>query len=171
MFQQDAERFALAFCRDARALHGHNHDHNCSFTCIKYVKQNAKKIAEKSVATGTNIVCRFFFYVVLVFKIMEEAVERVVRVRRRGKEIIKKPYVAKSNLHNELGRVQVERHTPFRGASSDVGQCGVRCNLDFQFMPRAPVLAVDMRLDEERCSAEKPDDGQGKNHVLPARRP
>ena len=27
MFQQDAERFALAFCRDARALHVHNHDH------------------------------------------------------------------------------------------------------------------------------------------------
>ena len=66
MFGQDAERFALAFSRDARALHGHNHDHNCSFTCIKYVKQNAKKIAEKGVDTVTNIVCRFFFYVVLV---------------------------------------------------------------------------------------------------------
>ena len=79
MFREDAERFALAFSRDARALHGHNHDHNCSFTCIKYVKQNAKKIAEKSLGTGTNIVCRFFFYVVLVFKIVEEAIERVVR--------------------------------------------------------------------------------------------
>ena len=65
-FRQDAERFALAFSRDARALHGHNHDHNCSFTCIKYVKQGAKKIAEKGIDTGTNIVCRFFFYVVLV---------------------------------------------------------------------------------------------------------
>ena len=65
-FRQDAERYALAFSRDARALHGHNHDHNCSFTCIKYVKQNAKKIAEKSLDTGMNIVCRFFFYVVLV---------------------------------------------------------------------------------------------------------
>lgn len=88
MFAQDAERFALAFSRDARALHGHNHDHNCSFTCIKYVKQNAKKIATKSLDTGTNIVCRFFFYVVLVFKIVEEAIERVVRVRRRGNRII-----------------------------------------------------------------------------------
>ena len=36
LFRKDAERYALAFCRDARALHGHNHDHNCSFTCIKY---------------------------------------------------------------------------------------------------------------------------------------
>ena len=34
-YRRDAERFALAFCRDARALHGHNHDHNCSFTCVK----------------------------------------------------------------------------------------------------------------------------------------
>ena len=65
-FRQDAERFALAFGRDFRALHGHNHDHNCSFTCIKYVKHKAKKTAEQSLETGTNIVCRFFFYVVLV---------------------------------------------------------------------------------------------------------
>ena len=60
MFEQDAERFALAFSRDARALHGHNHDHNCSFTCIKYVKQKAREIATQSLHTGTNIVCRFF---------------------------------------------------------------------------------------------------------------
>ena len=65
-FRQDAERFALAFGRDARALHGHNHDHNCSFTCIKYVTQKAKQNAEQSLNTGMNIVCRFFFYVVLV---------------------------------------------------------------------------------------------------------
>ena len=64
-YRQDATRFALAFCRDSRALHGHNHDHNCGFTCIKYIKQKAKNIAEKSLDTGTNIVCRFFFYTVL----------------------------------------------------------------------------------------------------------
>jgi len=162
-FSQDAERYARSFSRDARALHGHNHDHNCSFTCIKYVKSSAKKMAEKSLDTGMNIVCRFFFYVVLVFKIVEEAVERVVRIRRRGKEIITEPYVANSNEHNELGRVQVERHTPFRGATSDVGQCGVRCKLDFQFTPRAPVLAVDMSLDEELRSAEKPEADRGVN--------
>ena len=65
-FRQDAERFALAFGRDARALHGHNHDHNCSFTCIKYVTQKAKQNAEQSLNTGMNSVCRFFCYVVLV---------------------------------------------------------------------------------------------------------
>ena len=87
---------------------------------------------------------------------------RVVRLRRRGKEIIEEPYVANSNVHNEIGRVQVERRTPFRGATTDVGQCGVRCNLDFQFMPRAPVLAVDVTSEEESRNAQKPDDGQGK---------
>ena len=94
-----------------------------------------------------------FFYVVLVFKIVEDAVERVVRVRRRGKEIVREAYIASSNVHNELGRAQVERHTPFRGATSDVGQSGLRCNLDFQFMPRAPVL----NLATSQSSAGKPD--------------
>ena len=70
VFRQDAERSALVFSRDARALHGHNHDDNCSFTCIKYVKQNAKKIAQKSLETGTNIACRFFFYLVLVLSLI-----------------------------------------------------------------------------------------------------
>ena len=79
-----------------------------------------------------------------VFKIVENAVERVVRFRRRGKELVTEPYIADTNEHNELGRAQVERHTPFRGATSDMAQCGVRCNFDFQFMPRAPVLPVDL---------------------------
>ena len=90
MFREDATRYALSFCRDARALHGHNHDHNCSFTCIKYVKDNAKSIAKESMAAMTNIVCRFFFYLVLVFTIIEDGVERVKQVRRRGKELIKR---------------------------------------------------------------------------------
>ena len=141
-------------------MHGHNHEHNCSVTCVKYVKQNDNQNAEKGLGAATNIAC-LRVCAVLVFKIVEGAIERVVRVRRRGKKLVAEPYVANSNVHNELGRVQVERHTPFRGATSDVGQCGVRCNLYFQFMPRAPVLAVDMSSDEERHSAETPADGQG----------
>ena len=47
-----------------------------------------------------------------------------------------------------MGRVHVERCTPFRAVTSDVEHCGVRCNLDFQFMCRAVVLAADMGLDE-----------------------
>ena len=70
--------------------------------------------------------------------------------------IVTQPYIATSNERNELGRVQVELHTPFRGATSDMGQCGVRCNLDIQFMPRAPVLADDESMGDEGHGAEKP---------------
>ena len=116
--------------------------------------------------------CRFFFFVVLVFRIIEAGVERVTRVRRRGKQLIKEAHVAITNVQNEIGRAQVERHTPFRGATSDVGQNGARCNFDFQFMPRAPVLAAD-----EPDSAGKPEDDQtnssaGKpGHVVKSRKP
>ncbi len=156
-YRQDAERFALSFARDTRALHGHNHDHNCSFTCIKYVKAAVKNVAEAGLNTITNIVCRFFFYVTLVFMVLEDGVERVRRVRRRGKARVMEPYVANTHEHNELGRVQVERQTPFRGATTDVGQCGPRCNVDCQFMPRAAVLAAeDSSLDEQHDAAATP---------------
>jgi hypothetical protein len=154
-FNVDAQRFALSHARDTRALHCHNHDHNCSFTCIKYVKDKAKKLAESHLDQVTNIVCRFFFFVCLVFNVMVDGVEKVKRIRRRGKARVFEPFVASTNEHNELGRVQVERHTPFRGATTDFGQCASRCNLDFQFMPRAPVL---QSLSETMDSvAESPD--------------
>ena len=37
-------------------------------------------------------------------------------------------------------------------------------------MPRAPVLAVDMSLDKERRSADKPDDGQGKEQCCSSKK-
>ena len=64
----------------------------------------------------------------------------------------------------------MERHTLFRGATSDVAQCGVRSNFDFQFMPRAPVLAADKSLDEELRSAEKPEAEQDANAENATRR-
>ena len=152
-FQEDAERFALAFCRDTRALHCHNHDHNCSFTCVKYTKASAKKLAEESVGTERNIVCRFNYFVVKVFEVVSEGVTRIKRLRRRGKELVSTPYIADSNDAGELGRAQVLRLTPFRGPTTDVGQSGGRCNIDFQFMPRAAVLNVD--LDAAESSGKK----------------
>ena len=41
----DANAWALSFCRDFRALHQLNHDHDCTHTCIKYVKKG-KESAE-----------------------------------------------------------------------------------------------------------------------------
>jgi hypothetical protein len=159
--EQDAQRFALSFARDTRALHCHNHDHNCSFTCIKYLKQKAKKAAETGLNSVMNIVCRFFFFVTLVFKVLEDGIERVRQVRRRGKGLVLQAFVASSNERNELGRVQVERHTPFRGATSDIGQCAARCNFDFQFMPRAPVFSDEQGLGETSDSAAKSVDDTG----------
>ena len=147
-YRRDAERFALAFCRDARALHGHNHDHNCSFTCVKYAKPSAKKLAEESTGTERNIVCRFNYFVVKVFEVVSEGVTKIKRLRRRGKELVPTPYIANNNDAGEFGRVQVLRLTPFRGPTTDVGQCGVRSNLDFQFMPRAAVLSADLEATE-----------------------
>ena len=45
--------------------------------------------------------------------------------------------IARTNLHNEIGRVQVVRRTPFRSPSNDVCQAFTRSNFDFQFMLRA----------------------------------
>ena len=33
----DANKWELSFCRDFRALHQFNHDHDCTETCIKCV--------------------------------------------------------------------------------------------------------------------------------------
>ena len=138
---EDARRWAQSFTRDVRALHCHNHDHNCSFTCVKYVQKAAKKLAEAAIGTTTSIVCRFFFFVVMTFTVIEAGIQRVRRVRRRGKKLVHEAHIATTNEHNELGRVQVVRRTPFRSPTSDVAQAAVRCNFDYQFMARAPVFA------------------------------
>ena len=129
----DAARFARACARDARSLHCRNHDQKCSFPCVKYAAASARQLAEGSLKTGSNIVCRFFFYVVLVFKVIQEGVERVIRVRRRGKARVPEAFVATAKVFNDLGRAQVVRHAPFRSPTSDVGQAAARCNFDFPF--------------------------------------
>jgi hypothetical protein len=156
-FEADAQRFALSHARDTRALHCHNHDHNCSFTCIKYVKNDAKAVAGSHLDQVHNIVCRFFFFVCLVFQVLVDGVEKVTRIRRRGKARVFEAFVASTNERNELGRVEVERHIPFRGATTDFGQSQSRCNLDFQFMPRAPVL---QSLDETPSNVTEDSDAQ-----------
>ena len=170
--KRDSQRWALCFARDMRALHGHNHDHNCSFTCVKYVKQAAKKLASNSAAAAartaeafTNIVCRFYFYATIIFNVVEDGVEKVKKVRRRGKLLVATPFVASTNEHNELGRAQVERHTPFRSSTTDVGQCATRCNFDFQFMPRAPVLASSK--EDDPASAAPPGASAAEPSAVP----
>ena len=57
---RDAKAWALSFCRDFRALHQFNHDHDCTSTCIKYVKKG-KEAAEQALKKGWVVACRFFF--------------------------------------------------------------------------------------------------------------
>jgi hypothetical protein len=138
---QDADQFALSYARDFRALHQFNHDHDCTFTCIKYVAQKCKDAAQEALRKGKVVACRFWFFHVLVFMYVCTAVTGIAeavtkRIRRRGRKLVKSPYIATTNERNEFCKPVLQRDTPFRSATTDVGQNWGRCNLDFQFMPR-----------------------------------
>ena len=49
---EDANKWGRSFCRDFRALHQLNHNHDCTSTCIKYIKQKAKDIAQDALRLG-----------------------------------------------------------------------------------------------------------------------
>ena len=138
---QDAHQFALSFVRDFRALHQFNHDHDCTTTCIKYVAKQCRDSAEEALRKGKVVACRFFFFHILVFHYLAMAVHGLgeaitKRIRRRGKKLVSSPYIAITNERNEFCKPVLQRDTPFRSASTDVGQNWGRCNVDFQFMPR-----------------------------------
>ena len=146
----DANAWALSFCRDFRALHQLNHDHDCTHTCIKYVKKG-KESAEKALKKGWTVACRFFFYHVFILTYMcAEAQKMITKAfRRRGKKLAQAAHIASTNEHGELFRVSVTKNTPFRSAKSDVGQVWSRSNHDFQFMPRFLDLEVLHELGVE----------------------
>ena len=152
----DAGQWAQNFCRDFRALHQFNHDHDCTSTCIKYVKKG-KDIAEDALRKGWTVACRFFYYHVVVFTYMCNLAGKVVtkRIRRRGKKLVDEAYIATTNQHGELFKAIVRRDTPFRSATSDVAQSWGRCNIDFQFMPRA--LDPDQFLGDNTAQPAAPD--------------
>ena len=102
---------------------------------MKYIQKQTKATAEEALKRGMVVDCRFFFYHIVEFAC--GAVQKTIkRIRRRGKKLVEAPYVACSNDRNEFGKVVLERHTPFRSSTTDVGQNCFRCNMDFQFMPR-----------------------------------
>ena len=76
----DANQWALSFCRDFRALHQFNHDHDCTSTCIKYVKKG-KEAAEDALRKGLVVACRFFYFHILVFTYLCELAEKLVTKR------------------------------------------------------------------------------------------
>ena len=162
----DATRWASSFCRDFRALSQLNHNHDCTSTCIKYVKKKAKDVAEQALRLGKVVACRFWFFHIVELTCLsavmgcssaeqpaENATETTTRrIRRRGKQLVPESRIASTNEHNEFCRALVRRSTPFRSSTTDAGQVWGRCNVDYQLMLRT--LDPDVLLPDD--SAEQP---------------
>ena len=96
----------------------------------------------------------FFYRVVELHTLDESGEDKLRKVRRRGRDIVSKPYITATNDRNEFGLTQVERPQPFRAASSDVGVVCCRCNLDFKYMPRG-FAALDDVEEIFRCDVSQ----------------
>lgn len=145
-FHEDALAFERCFGEDARFLHHHNHDHNCSGTCVKNVKDKTKEDLAKTLKGNRVQPCRFKFY----HEYQVSRGDKVVKVRRRGKDIVGEPFIVSSAARNQLGSVALERPHPFRSASTDCGCACLRCNNDFRFIVKG--FPESNSLDEAfRC--------------------
>ena len=60
-FHADAIVFEKCFGLDVRFLHNHNHDHECSGTCVKNVKKKTAQDLAKMLRSNRAPPCRFFF--------------------------------------------------------------------------------------------------------------
>ena len=77
--------------------------------------------------------CRFRFYRHVALSLAGF----IKYVIRRGKEIVKKAFIATGNDENEYGKSVVPRDSPFRSSSDDVLQATLRCNADKQYQKRS----------------------------------
>ena len=149
----DADAWAAHFALDAFNNHCTNHEHSCTETCVKYVKKKLE--ATKSLRSNKVPSCRFWYF--RVKKIKNKL------VRRRGKPLVKEPYVEASDDRNQEFRCQLKREQPVRSTSNDVCQVNDRCNVDFQFLPCAPpdaLAANDGQNDAPQLVPGPVDDGQ-----------
>ena len=131
-FHKDAVVFEKCFGRDVRFLHSHNHDHNCSSTCVKNVKIRSKMEKAKMLKNNRAPPCRFEFYHIVNIEIDGKN----TKIRRRGKEIVRHPFINNTTARNQLGSVVLERPHPFRSPSTDCGLVTLRSNNDFRYMPK-----------------------------------
>jgi len=150
---RDADAWAAHFGWDAFNNHCTNHEHSCTETCVKYVKKKLE--AKQSLRSNKVPSCRFWYF--RVKKINNKS------VRRRGKPLVKEPYVEASDDRNQEFRCQLKREQPLRSTSNDVCQVTARCNVDFQFLscapPEAPA-ANDGQNDAPQLVPRPVDDGQ-----------
>ena len=129
-FQKDAMVFEKCFGLDVRFLHHHNHDHDCSSTCVKNVKKKTKQELAKMLKASRAPPCRFEFWHIVLLQLHN----KVQRIRRRGKELVEAPFIINATARNQFGSVALERPQPFGSASSDCGLATLRCNNDYRYM-------------------------------------
>ena len=119
-------------CLEVRFLHHHNHDHDCSSTCVKNVKKKTKEELAKMLKASRAPPCRFdFFHIVLL-----QLRNKTQRIRRRGEGIVEAPFIINAAARNQFGSVALERPQPFGSASSDCGLAALRCNNDYRYMAK-----------------------------------
>ena len=105
--KDDCEAWKTSFTRDQRANFIQNHDRDCTGTCVKYQKKkNATELPQRAgqkIAGPSVPKCRFryFRYVALLIAGM------LKYVVRRGKELVKRAYIATGNEENEYGKAVV----------------------------------------------------------------
>ena len=152
-FRADAIVFERCFGRDVRFLHHHDHDHDCSGTCVKNVKKKTKEVLSEMIKANRAPPCRFEFYHVVMLQLCD----KMTKIRRRGKEVVDTPHIVNATTRNQFGSVALERPQPFRSASSDCALGSLRCNNDFRYMPEGFPDATDLdqlfRCDVEQLAA------------------
>ena len=149
-FEQDAKVFEQCFGKDVRYLHHHNHDHDCSSTCVKNVKKKTQEELAKMLKANRAPPCRFEFWHVVEMQVLN----KTKRVRRRGKELVQVPFISNATDRNRFGSVALERQHPFTSASSDCGLATMRCNNDFRYMVKGFPLDADLEK-AFRCDASQ----------------
>ena len=104
----DAKQWAAHYAQDVFNNHCTNHNHDCTETCVKYVK---KKLEAKQSLRSTKVPsCRFWYFHVVTIN--------GKRRRRRGKPLVAKPYIADTDDRNQEFRCQVLREQPFKVPAS-----------------------------------------------------
>jgi hypothetical protein len=158
--QDDCIAWSTSFARDQRANFIQNHDHDCTNTCVKYEKKkkkgNATEPPQRSgqKLTGPEVPkCRFRFYRTIPLSIAGF----IKYVIRRGKDLVKKAFIATGNDENEYGKAMVPRDSPFRSSSDDVLQATLRCNADKQYQKRSvPDLHATEQDPPSHTGASRP---------------
>ena len=134
----DAKQWAAHYGQDVFNNHCTNHNHDCTATCVKYVKQKLE--AKQSLRSHRVPSCRFWYFRVVT---MKDEQGREKRKRRRGKPLVSEPHIEETDGRNQQFRCQLRREHPFRSTSNDVAQVSDRANVDFQFLSCAPPAPPD----------------------------